>query len=125
MPSNTPLSTETMTAGHRLYQVLYGPVSEGVRLTIAQVQAEIDLLTSQEIPRRDLIRAAMAQADYRFREAYDDERSQTAEDAIAEPAGRMNANADVVSLLQDTQIEYWNVQAAQWDAEDALRAASL
>jgi hypothetical protein len=116
MEERPPLSGTAKAAGHRLYQALYGPISEGVELTTVQAQAIIDRLMSPDVSINDLVRAAMAEANFRRSQANDDDSAQTAEGAIAEPSGRMLANMDVVNLLQETQI-------ARWDAEDASHPA--
>jgi hypothetical protein len=130
----TSLSDEAKAVGHQLYQALYGLISEGVEVATAQTQAEIDRLTSPDVSVDQLIRAARAEADYRYREACDDDSALTVDDYIPEPSGRMLANVDVVSLLEDAQTErreaeevrwdaqiaQWDVEIARWDAEDAL-----
>jgi hypothetical protein len=138
MSRNEPLSAETKAGGHQLYQALYARVSEGVEVPTAQTQAEIDCLASPDTSADRLIRAATAEANYRYYEACDDDSALTVDDYIPEPSGRMMANVDVVGLLEDAQAERWDAEAArcdaqiaqwdveiaQWEAEDALRGIS-
>ena len=116
MSRRPPLSDDAKAAGHRLYQDLYAQVGEGVALTVEQVLEAISRLISPSGPASELIRAAMAQASFRFHQAIDDDTAQTAEDATSEPHGRIIANSTIVSLLQEAQIQLW-------DAEDDLRPA--
>lgn len=115
MSDRPPLSDDAKAAGHRLYQELYAPISEGVELTVERAQEIISRLTSPSVPASELIRAAMVEANFRYSEASDDEAGQTAESAVSEPSGRMIANSDVVCLLQEAQIQLW-------DAEPAMHA---
>jgi hypothetical protein len=125
MSRTTLLSAEAKAKGHQLYQALYGPVSEGVKPTIAQVQEQIDRLASPDVSADHLIRAAIAEASYRHDEASDDESAQTAEDYVSEPAARLFSNADVVGLLEDAQTERWDVETARQEAEMAEQEAKI
>lgn len=131
MTDRLPLSDAARAAGHRLYQALYGPISEGFKLTIDEVQTAIDRLVLPNVSDDDLVRAAMAEANFRRSQACDDDSAQTAEYAVAEPCGRMLSNTDVVGLLQDAQMARhaaqsaeWDAQIARWDAEETARLAS-
>src|SRR5260221_481766 len=114
MSNGMALSDDAKAAGHRLFQELYAQVAEGVPLAVEQVLEAIGRLISTDVSASELIRAAMAQADFRYRQASDDEAMQTAEDATPESSGRMFANADVGTLLQEAQMQLWSEEEASW-----------
>jgi hypothetical protein len=112
MLNRPPLSNEARAAGHRLYQELYGLISEGVAVSVEQAQEVISRLVSPQVTACEIIRGAMAEANYRYREARDEDATLTMETYIPEPSGRMMANADVESLLQEAQIQLWDAELA-------------
>jgi hypothetical protein len=113
-PDRPPLSDEAKAAGHLLYQELYGKISEGFSVDVNQALEAINRLASPSIPASELIRAAMAEANYLYKVAVDEDDFATMEEYSPEPSARWSANADVVSLLQDAQIQLWEAEEATW-----------